>query len=214
MRPPVVPEQPVPVLTDDQIRTLLAGCACRDLVSRRDEAIIRLFMDTGARRAKIENLTVEDVDFTQDVIHIVAKGRRARAVPFGTGQRPREAGPAHHARRMGSMKIRLEGSDRARRGHGCDQGVVPGGGPSVQRRPDAPRSAASGWRPRRGGGPGRVKPVRHAPPGHGGGPVCVRRPWMLTFPAPRRSTSATRGFFRSSFALLSQRGKAGRPRVF
>ncbi|WP_250291428.1 tyrosine-type recombinase/integrase [Frankia sp. CiP1_Cm_nod1] len=84
MRPPVVPEQPVPVLTDDQIRTLLAGCAGRDLVSRRDEAIIRLFMDTGARRAEIANLTVEDVDLTQDVIHILAKGRKGRAVPFGS----------------------------------------------------------------------------------------------------------------------------------
>ncbi|WP_250282190.1 tyrosine-type recombinase/integrase [Frankia sp. CiP1_Cm_nod2] len=84
MRPPVVPEQPVPVLADDQIRTLLAGCAGRDLVSRRDEAIICLFMDTGARRAEIANLTVEDVDLTQDVIHILAKGRKGCAVPFGS----------------------------------------------------------------------------------------------------------------------------------
>ncbi|CUU60385.1 Site-specific recombinase XerD [Parafrankia irregularis] len=84
MRPPVVPEKSVPVLTDEQLRALLAGCAGRDVISRRDEAIIRLLMDTGGRRAEIANLTVEDVDFGQDVIHIVAKGRRPRVVPFGS----------------------------------------------------------------------------------------------------------------------------------
>ncbi len=52
MKPPVVPEQPVPVVTDEQIKALLAGCAGRDLVSRRDEAIIRLLMDTGGAALK------------------------------------------------------------------------------------------------------------------------------------------------------------------
>lgn len=84
MRPPVVPEKRVPVLTDDQLRALLADCAGRDVISRRDEAIIRLLMDTGGRRAEIANLTLEDLDFTQDVIHIMAKGRRSRTVPFGS----------------------------------------------------------------------------------------------------------------------------------
>src|SRR4051794_40595272 len=45
MRPPAVPEQPVPVLTDDQLRAVLTTCDGRDLVDRRDAAMIRLFVD-------------------------------------------------------------------------------------------------------------------------------------------------------------------------
>src|SRR5688500_8492452 len=51
MRPPSVPEQPVPVPTDDQLRALFAACEGRDFVDRRDTAIIRLFMDTGDRKS-------------------------------------------------------------------------------------------------------------------------------------------------------------------
>jgi len=49
MRPPKIPEQPVPVLSDDHVRLLLADCAGKDFRNRRDCAIIRLFLDTGMR---------------------------------------------------------------------------------------------------------------------------------------------------------------------
>lgn len=84
MRPPIVPEQPVPVLADDQLRALLRGTDGTDLVSRRDAAILRLFIDTGGRRGEIAGLRVEDVDLDQDVAHVLGKGRRGRALPFGT----------------------------------------------------------------------------------------------------------------------------------
>src|SRR5688572_8728098 len=61
MRPPSVPEQPVPVLTDEQLRSLLASSDGQDFVDRRDTAIIRLFMDTSCRRAEIAGLTTADV---------------------------------------------------------------------------------------------------------------------------------------------------------
>jgi integrase len=61
MRPPSVPEQPVPVLTDEQLRLLLASSDGQDFVDRRDTAIIRLFMDTSCRRAEIAGLTTADV---------------------------------------------------------------------------------------------------------------------------------------------------------
>lgn len=84
MRPPAVPEQPVPVLTDDQLRTLLAACDGREFVDRRDAALIRLFVDTGCRRGEIAALTVDDVDLDEQVIRVVGKGSRVRVVPFGT----------------------------------------------------------------------------------------------------------------------------------
>jgi integrase/recombinase XerC len=83
MRPPITPETPVPVLTDPQLRALLAACAGRTFVDRRDTAIIRLFLDTGCRRAEIADLTLANVDLTDQTIAVLGKGRRVRVVPFG-----------------------------------------------------------------------------------------------------------------------------------
>lgn len=49
LRPPNVPEHPVPVLADDEIRKLLkAAAALADpFVARRDEAMLRMLADTG-----------------------------------------------------------------------------------------------------------------------------------------------------------------------
>jgi integrase/recombinase XerC len=80
---PIVPEQPVPVLDVGHIRALLNTCKGNDLVSRRDNAIIRLLIDTGGRLGEISGLNVEDVDFDAGVCHVVGKGRRGRALPFG-----------------------------------------------------------------------------------------------------------------------------------
>lgn len=86
MRPPIVPEQPAPVLTDEQIRALLGTCNSRSFVDMRDNAIIRLFIDTGCRLGEITALNLDDVDvdLDHDVIHVIGKGRRARAVSFGS----------------------------------------------------------------------------------------------------------------------------------
>jgi integrase/recombinase XerC len=80
---PIVPEQPVPVLDVEQVRALLGTCSGNDLVSRRDNAIIRLLIDTGGRLGEISALNVDDVDFDAGVCHVVGKGRRGRALPFG-----------------------------------------------------------------------------------------------------------------------------------
>jgi integrase len=87
MRPPSVPEQPVPVLSDDQLRTLLESCTGRDLIDRRDTAIIRLFLDTGCRRGEIAGLTTTDVSLEERDITVIGKGSPVRIpvriVPFG-----------------------------------------------------------------------------------------------------------------------------------
>jgi site-specific recombinase XerD len=83
MRPPIVPEQRTDVLDDDQLRALLATCAGKDFENRRDNAILRLFIDTGMRLAELAGLRVDDIDFTDDVAVVLGKGRRPRACPFG-----------------------------------------------------------------------------------------------------------------------------------
>jgi integrase len=40
-------------------------------------------IDTGIRRAELLGMTVDDVDFDQDLVYVLGKGRRERACPFG-----------------------------------------------------------------------------------------------------------------------------------
>src|SRR5438105_1037315 len=83
MSPPQVPEQPVPVLSEDDLRKLLADCAGKEFEDRRDEAVIRLMADTGMRRGELLGMRVDDVDLDQQVAFVLGKGRRERACPFG-----------------------------------------------------------------------------------------------------------------------------------
>jgi site-specific recombinase XerD len=83
MRPPIVPEQPVPVVPEDGLRRLLATCAGKSLEDRRDTALILLLVDVGPRRAELMGLKVADVEFDLDVLLVLGKGRRERALPFG-----------------------------------------------------------------------------------------------------------------------------------
>jgi site-specific recombinase XerC len=83
MKPPRVPDQPAPVLTEEMLRRPLATCAGRDFEARRDRALILLLLDTGGRRAEIGGMRLGDVNFEYDVILVVGKGGRERALPFG-----------------------------------------------------------------------------------------------------------------------------------
>ncbi|WP_134667900.1 tyrosine-type recombinase/integrase [Amycolatopsis sp. CFH S0078] len=83
MTAPDVPEQPVDVLTEDQLIALLGTTKGRTFENLRDRALMLLFIDTGARCDEIASLDVEDFDFDADVAHVLGKGRRGRAVPFG-----------------------------------------------------------------------------------------------------------------------------------
>jgi site-specific recombinase XerD len=88
MKPPSIPEVPVPVFDKEQLEALLKVADGKDFVGRRDSAILRLFMDTGMRRGELAGLTLDSLDFEQDVAYVIGKGSRPRACPFGakTGQ--------------------------------------------------------------------------------------------------------------------------------
>jgi len=56
----------------------------KEFDERRDNAIIRLFLDTGMRRFELAGLRLSDIDLDVDhVAFVVGKGRRHRACPFG-----------------------------------------------------------------------------------------------------------------------------------
>ncbi len=83
LRPPIVPEQPVPVVPEDGLRRLLATCAGKGFNDRRDAALILLLVDVGPRRGELMGLKLSDVDFDLDVLLVLGKGRRERALQFG-----------------------------------------------------------------------------------------------------------------------------------
>jgi site-specific recombinase XerD len=83
MTPPMMPEVPVPVLTDDDLRRLLATCDETTFEGLRDVAIIRLLLDTGMRSGELAGLNVNDLDLDDSVALVLGKGRRPRACPFG-----------------------------------------------------------------------------------------------------------------------------------
>jgi integrase len=83
MSAPAVPEQPVPVLDDATIIKLLDSCRGNTFENRRDTAIIRLLLDTGMRCGELVAINVEDLDWDHQVAHVVGKGGRGRACPFG-----------------------------------------------------------------------------------------------------------------------------------
>ncbi|MGH9077091.1 MAG: tyrosine-type recombinase/integrase [Acidimicrobiales bacterium] len=83
MKPPTIPEDQVPVISDDDLRRLLAAAHGTDFEARRDMAMIRLLVDTGMRAAELVNLKVEDLDLDLGVAVVLGKGRRPRSCPFG-----------------------------------------------------------------------------------------------------------------------------------
>lgn len=79
-RPPVIPEQEVPILRDDALKRLLTTCSGKTFAERRDTAIIRVFFDTGIRRAELAGLDLDHVDLDNDEITVLGKGRRTRTI--------------------------------------------------------------------------------------------------------------------------------------
>jgi site-specific recombinase XerD len=83
MRPPAVPEQPVDILTDADLRALLDAARGNTFENRRDTAMLRMLIDTGMRAGELAGLAVTDLDSEQNVAIVMGKGRRGRAVPYG-----------------------------------------------------------------------------------------------------------------------------------
>jgi site-specific recombinase XerD len=83
MRPPTVPDVPVPVLRDEQLTALLKACEGSDFEDRRDAAIISLFIDAGPRVSEVAGMTTEDLFLDQKLVSVLGKGRRPRYLPVG-----------------------------------------------------------------------------------------------------------------------------------
>jgi integrase/recombinase XerD len=92
LRPPLVPEKPVPVFTGEDLARLERSCAGRSFQQRRDAAIIAILLATGIRLSELAALRchpgdprASDVDVWQREITVHGKGRRTRIVKIGHG---------------------------------------------------------------------------------------------------------------------------------
>jgi integrase/recombinase XerC len=83
VRQPKTPQKLIPIMQDDDTRKLLDACRGKGFTSLRNEAIIRLYCNTGARLSEVGNLGVDDVDLTSESVLYRGKGARERRVRFG-----------------------------------------------------------------------------------------------------------------------------------
>lgn len=76
-----------PVLREDEARDLVERAA--ELaddgsdVGVRDVAMLELMYATGIRVGELCNLDIDDLDFERNIVRVLGKGRKERAVPFG-----------------------------------------------------------------------------------------------------------------------------------
>jgi site-specific recombinase XerD len=85
MKLPRLPEEPPPILREGDFRRLLEVCERdKSFAGRRDDAVLRVFIDTGVRRGEVLGLTLEDVDLDQGLLRVIGKGSRTRHVAIGT----------------------------------------------------------------------------------------------------------------------------------
>ncbi|MHB1929415.1 MAG: tyrosine-type recombinase/integrase [Acidimicrobiales bacterium] len=82
MKPPKVPEGLVPVISNDDLRRLLAACDGRGFDERRDTAMVRLLLSTGMRAGELAGLRLVDLDRDLQVALVIGKGSRPRSCPY------------------------------------------------------------------------------------------------------------------------------------
>lgn len=74
----------VPVLAVEKLKELIKVCSGSDLIDRRDEAIVRFMLETGARAGEVVSMELPDLDLASGTAIIRrGKGGKGRRVPFG-----------------------------------------------------------------------------------------------------------------------------------
>ena len=80
---PKATEKHVPVMSDADLGALIKACQGQTFGDRRDEALVRVMIETGCRIGEVSVLAVEDVDLRSGEIRLHGKGDRWRLVAVG-----------------------------------------------------------------------------------------------------------------------------------
>jgi site-specific recombinase XerD len=84
LKPPKLDVKVVASLEDDEIARLIKACVGKAFRDRRDEAIVRLMVETALRSDELLSMTVPDTDLARGAAVIRrGKGGKGRTVPFG-----------------------------------------------------------------------------------------------------------------------------------
>jgi integrase/recombinase XerD len=84
LKPPALDKANVPKLSDGELAALLKACQGKAFMDRRDEAVVRLAIETAARAEEILALEVSDIDLRRGLATVRrGKGGRGRRSPFG-----------------------------------------------------------------------------------------------------------------------------------
>ena len=84
LKPPKLDVKVVDRLTDEQCGALVKACAGKEFIDRRDEAVLRLMLESGLRAGEAVALEVADVDPTAGLAIVRrGKGGKGRPIPFG-----------------------------------------------------------------------------------------------------------------------------------
>ncbi len=83
VRQPKVPQKLIPVMGDEDTRKLLQTCVGKSFAALRDEAIIRLLANTGARLSEVGTLRLDDLDLATETVRYQGKGAKDRRVRVG-----------------------------------------------------------------------------------------------------------------------------------
>jgi site-specific recombinase XerD len=84
VKPPKIDTKVTPVLSEDEVRALIKACAGAEMWHRRDEALVRFMVETGARAGEVAAMAVADVDLARGLAILRrGKGGKGRTVPIG-----------------------------------------------------------------------------------------------------------------------------------
>lgn len=84
LKPPKLDSKVVPELSETELKALIGACKGKDLRDRRDEAVIRLMIETGARAGEVAAMQIADVDLKNGTAIVRrGKGGKGRTVPIG-----------------------------------------------------------------------------------------------------------------------------------
>ncbi len=97
----------VEVISDEETRRILEACQGSGFVELRDQALVRMFYNTGGRLSEIGDLLVSDLDLDTDSVVLTGKGGKQRRVRFGA----RTAGALRRYVRVRNRRPGLSGID-------------------------------------------------------------------------------------------------------
>lgn len=88
-RPKIKTEHTVTYMTVDEVKSVFDKITkeARPMTKNRDMCIVAVGLSTGLRVSAIVNIDVEDIDFRDNTIKVIEKGRKTRLIPFADNLR-------------------------------------------------------------------------------------------------------------------------------